>query len=678
MAGEQVVEDLILAIEAMGLPEAAAAVDGLTASMDRLAVATERADGAAVGGAAGSGKKGLMGAMGGMKALLAGLGIVEAVKSFSNFQSQMERLRTQTGATQAEVGKMSKGILGMAVSVGTGPQSLAAAMYHIQSAGFRGKEALDALKVSAMGAQIGGADLTDTTTAMTAVMVAGFRGVHTLRQAMGELNATVGAGDMTMQDLNEALGTGILGTVKQLGVQVRDTGAALAVLGDNNIRGAAAANRLRMGLMTLAKPSNEAADAMKKLGLQPLELAETLRKPDGLLKMLELLKSHLKGMSPTQQTETLANIFGGGRNSAAMLILINQMSRLQTKYKEVGKGGKDFGADWQATTKNLRFFIDQVKALVEVWLIKLGAGLNSAVGWIKDKLIPAFQHGKTWAVALIAVLAGFGVLLTVAAAVALVTAAFAALGAVAEALMLTNPLGWVIIGIGALVLLIVKVKSFRQAFVDAFHWVVQAGKDAFNWIKDHWKLLAAILFGPIGLAVDFIVTHFHKIEAVGKWLFDHLKGIFSAIFNVMVWPYKEWWKIVKGIAVEIVHAFVWVVEQVEHLLSKILGPIKSVAGFIGKVGGGILHGAGGVAHSLFGLAGGTPAVTSSGAFMVGEHGPEIVYLPRGAAVQPNHELGGQPGGGEPKVLEATLPIYIDGRLVSKSVVRVGLMAQSCR
>ncbi|MHB1808275.1 MAG: hypothetical protein ACYCU0_03140 [Solirubrobacteraceae bacterium] len=50
--GEDVVENLILAIEAMGVPEAAAAVDELTASVDRLTMATDDAAVAADGGAA--------------------------------------------------------------------------------------------------------------------------------------------------------------------------------------------------------------------------------------------------------------------------------------------------------------------------------------------------------------------------------------------------------------------------------------------------------------------------------------------------------------------------------------------------------------------------------------------------------------------------------------------------
>ena len=54
--------------------------------------------------------------------------------------------------------------------------------------------------------------------------------------------------------------------------------------------------------MQLVHPSETAQKAMHGLGLAPLKLAEDLRKPNGLLVMLEDLKGRLRGISsPTQQ-----------------------------------------------------------------------------------------------------------------------------------------------------------------------------------------------------------------------------------------------------------------------------------------------------------------------------------------------------------------------------------------
>src|SRR5581483_7758282 len=96
----------------------------------------------------------------------------------------------------------------MAGKVGTAPQDLADGMYHVASslnatlpAATRVSTELKVLKVAAEGAKVGNANLVDVTNALDAAIVSGIRGVQNYQQAMGALNAIVGAGDMTMQDL---------------------------------------------------------------------------------------------------------------------------------------------------------------------------------------------------------------------------------------------------------------------------------------------------------------------------------------------------------------------------------------------------------------------------------------------------------------------------------------------
>jgi len=220
---------------------------------------------------------------------MVGAGADLAVK----FQSQMEQLRTQAGATQVEVNKMSQAVLTLAPQVGQGPQALADALYHIESAGYRGSKALSILKAAAQEASVGHANLTDVTNALDAAIVSGIPGVQNYQQAVGALNATVGAGDMTMQDLADALGTGILASAKAFGLSIQDVGAALATLGDNNIRGARAATQLRMALSMIGAPSPAAVKALNSMGLNATQLADDMRKPQGLLVALQDLQTHL-------------------------------------------------------------------------------------------------------------------------------------------------------------------------------------------------------------------------------------------------------------------------------------------------------------------------------------------------------------------------------------------------
>lgn len=318
------------------------------------------------------------------KALLAGFTIVDAVKQFASFQRQMELLHTQAGATQGEVARMTKTVLGVAVSVATGPNSLAQALYHIESIQLRGAKAANVLRIAAEGAKVGNANLVDVTNALDAVIVGKMiPGVNNFKGAMGQLNSTTGVGDMTMQNLADAMSTGILGSMNRVGLKLIDINAALAVLGDNNIRGAQAANRLRMGLLQIVKPTNAAATEMHALHMGTLQLAKDYYKPNGLYVMLEDLHKHLDKLSKPQQNEVLMSLFGRGRNSAGIFTLYDQMDRLQNKYEGILKGQNDFNEAWAATKQTFQYTIDQLKTLGEVVLIRLGKGLEDAVTWFR-------------------------------------------------------------------------------------------------------------------------------------------------------------------------------------------------------------------------------------------------------------------------------------------------------
>jgi len=340
-------------------------------------------------------------------ASFAGMGIIDAVRQFSSFQRQMTMLHTQTGATVSELHHATSAVLGMAASVGTGPNSLAQALYHIESTQVRGQRAYNELRIAAEGAKVGNANLVDVTNALNAVLVGKLiPATGGFRAAMGQLNATVGSGDMYMQDLASAYSTGILKSLQSVGLKLIDINSAMAVLGDNNLRGTQAANRLRMGLLQVVKPTNAAAKEMHAYGMSTFQLAQDYYKPNGLYVMLQDLHKHLDKLSKVKQNDVLMTLFGRGRMSAGVLTLYTEMGRLQQKYTAIDQGAKGFQASWEATKHTLAFAIDQLKTLGEVLMIRVGGGLNATVGWVMTKFIPALQHGKVCAYELTMVLVG--------------------------------------------------------------------------------------------------------------------------------------------------------------------------------------------------------------------------------------------------------------------------------
>jgi TP901 family phage tail tape measure protein len=362
----------------------------VAASADRAAVATGRAE------------KSVVGIGGKMKAAFAGLAIgavaVEAVKAASQFQKSMLAIQTQAGASAKEVKTFSSALLTLGPKVATGPEALSVSMYHVYSAlkkvGADGPQMLNAVKIAAEGAKVGNTDLEDTTNSLTATLASGIVKFNEAGKAMGYLNAIVGAGDMKFSDLNQALGTGLLVTMQTFGVSIQDTGAALAVFGDNNIRGADAATKLRMSVQDLAKPAAHAGDYLAQINLTTDQLRAALTE-HGLNDALQLLKRHLDaaGVTGSKVGAFLEDAFTK-KAGAGLAVLLTRLTQFDEARKTVQKGADSFGAAWKATTKTTSFQFDKIKAQVEAFGIALGTKLlpyvTEAAQWLGTNLPKAF------------------------------------------------------------------------------------------------------------------------------------------------------------------------------------------------------------------------------------------------------------------------------------------------
>jgi hypothetical protein len=148
-------------------------------------------------------------------------------------------------------------------------------------------------------------------------------------------------------------------------------------------------------------------------------------------------------------------------------------------------------------------------------------------------------------------LAAFGSLLAVTAAVGAATKAWTAITTIAKVATATwtaiqwalnvaltaNPVGLVIVAVAALVAVIIIAykhsETFRNIVQAAFGAVAKAAGAAVDFIRDHWKLILAILTGPVGIAVGIIASHWDKIRAgaaaVIGWVRDHWPALRDAI-----------------------------------------------------------------------------------------------------------------------------------------------------
>lgn len=341
-----------------------------------------------------------------------GAGAAASVYGAAKLQTAMERIHTQAGVAQSQIKGLTNTVLGSAGSLATGPDQLAVSLQHVYSGGVNGASAMKAMSFAAKEAKISGADLTDTTRSLTSVVYSQIKGSKDLAATMGMLNSIVGHGDMTFQELNDALGGPMISTVKGYGLSMKDVGAALATFGDLNIHGADAATQLRMAVQYMAKPAATAGPLLAKMGLNVHSFADAMAN-GGLLPALQLLSDRMTklGVQGPQMAQVIGAIFTK-KGASGIDILENSLAKLEQKYQQLpsaAAGASQFQKDWIAWTGTAAGQADKLRAEVQSLADKFGAylipKLESVVNSV-ESVVNWFEKNKGAAQALAAIIEG--------------------------------------------------------------------------------------------------------------------------------------------------------------------------------------------------------------------------------------------------------------------------------
>lgn len=417
--------------------------------------------------------------------IAAGVAAVGASDMAATFDQKMELIQTNAHDSTDNIQQMGQAVLAMAGEVGQSPDKLAEALYHVASTGITGSQALATLKASAEDATIGMADLDSVTYAMSGVMSIAMAntkfGVANAADGVAMLNDIVGQGDMRMQDLANAIGTGVLPAFSSAGLTMQDFGASLTVLTDNSMPAEVAATHLRTAVAMLQNQSAPAAAALESIGIKTGQLATDLRQPDGLLVAMEDLKTHLEnsGKSAVEQGQIISKAFGGAKSASTIEALVGEIDKLQSKYAAMGTTASreaQMQQDWTNTQAQFKTQLSDAKAALEALAISVGQKLLPAVSGILhgfSGVATWLSHNKDAATVLAAVIGGalvVGLGLATAAVVSFTIS------------LLANPITWIVIAIELLGLAIYELIK---------HWSAVSAA-----IKAVWHDITSVI-GPL-------------------------------------------------------------------------------------------------------------------------------------------------------------------------------------
>jgi phage-related minor tail protein len=447
----------------------------------------------------------------------------------------------------------------------------------------------------------------------------------------------------------------LLDTVNEYGTQFRDLG----------INGTMAMGIIHQGLAGGARDADIVADAMKELNI---------RVKDGqtAAPALKLLGLNAKAMAADFNA-------GGPKAAAALQKITDRLRAVKDPTERFRLAQQLLGTQSEDLSKAL-FAIDPSTAVQS--LGKVEGATNQMANAVSNNPSAALETFKRQAQMKLAAIAGnfiqfamqnasvvkplaasLGTIALVIAAIRIgqmawsaATAAWTAVTTLAtgvqwayNAALAASPTTWIIIGIVALIAVIVLIATkttwFQQLWHAAWGAITGAAAATWNWMKRTWPGIQGVLTKPFTSSYQWITRQWDsmvgfvaklpgRIGKASSGMWDGIKDAFRSSIN-------------------------WIIGGWNSLRFTIPGVDTHIPG-VGSIGGVSF----GVPAIPYLAKGGT--ITAGGMAVVGDAGPEAVYLPRGATVAP---LTRAAGGGVVRVV-IDLPGESDLLRANRKAVRV--------
>lgn len=621
--------------------------------------------------------------LGGVGLALAAVGVaavaggVVATKMAGDFQSGITGLETGAGELHGNLQMVSDGILKMAGDTGTATKSLTEGMFQIESAGYKGADGLKVLTDAAEGAKTGHAQLKDVANGVTTAMVDYNIPVSKAAEVTNDLVAVVKNGKTSMGELSSSL-KNVLPVASSAGISLGDVSAAMATMTGEGVPAGQSATYLKTMILSLEAPSSKGAAALANIGLSSQDVATKMKKslPDALTMITDHLKSKFPEGSAAY-TSALKDITGGSSSLSAVLDLTgDHMKTLKANVDNISSSVKQGGNSiqgWSATQGDFNQKMDQAKGTMESLGIKIGTALLPVMSRMLDAFNnPGFQsfaamvgttlvNGVNGLITVITTLVNWGIQLTAffqhnQLAMDLLQGAL-----VAAAILIGGPLVLAFIGWAAAALLaaintliacapIILIGALIALVVAGIILAIQHWGAIVAWLTGVWSAVASFfgwLWGQIsGFFVgvgQWFADRFNEAKngvvgafgAIGAWFGDRWHDIQNAFGAVGNWFHNLW----QGVCDDFNSVLGGLGTLATNIWNGITGAVKSGFNFVIDLVNGVITNIDNIKVGGFGvnipliphLASGIENFIG-GAALVGEKGPELVTLPKGANV----------------------------------------------
>lgn len=432
-----------------------------------------------------------------------------SIKMAGDFQQSLNILKSVTGATAAEMAKLSEKArqLGNDVTLpGISAKDAAAAMTELGKAGVGVNDIMTASKGVLSLAKAGQLEVADAATVTARTMNAFALAGDKATLVADALAAGANASTADVSDMAYALSQAG-SSAARMGLSVGDTVTALGLFSNAGINGSDAGTSLKTALQRLAAPTDEAAGAMKNLGLNFFDAKGNFV---GIRDAAGQLQAKLGKLTQEQREQALATIFGSDASRAAGVLAAQGAAGFDKMAAAVNKQGAatDLAAAQNAGFKGA---LDNLKSTLETLGTDIGGKLlpplTAFAGFLAGNIKPILAGVTAGVVALgIAFVVGGG------------GAAFFA-GVMA---VLFSPVTLVVAAVAAaaagLVILQEKFGIVTKA--------VNVVKDAFT---QFWDIIKPVR----DFVAEQLKTAFDSLISIGKQIGESFKPVIDALKQIL-------------------------------------------------------------------------------------------------------------------------------------------------
>lgn len=308
----------------------------------------------------------------------------ESVQNLRDFSRGVAEVNSILPANEKLTRESTQSLIAFSSQFATGSAEQAKAFYNIISSGVKGTaNQIEILRVSNAAAVAGLVDIDKAAKVIVSSMNAYSRAGLTATEASDSLFVAVREGQLNFNEMAEFIGN-VTGVAAAAGLTFNELTGAIAAFTNQGLATDIAVVGLRQVLVSVIKPTKEAADEANRLGL---EFSTTALKSKGLAGFIKDVSD-----KTNDNSESLARLFGNVRALTPIITTINGNFEAFNKILDETKNSAGATAEaFKIISENFDFQLKRRAQEFKTFFLQIGISIRDTFGNSALSALPSIQ-----------------------------------------------------------------------------------------------------------------------------------------------------------------------------------------------------------------------------------------------------------------------------------------------